>query len=91
MPDRPGEPIELGDDQGVPVSAEIQGALQLSSFADRANLLLENLHSAHLIKLGKLSLEAGDLLDRRGPSVSNEHLAPPYHWDLGGLSSDSIK
>ncbi len=69
MGDRTGETIELGDDEGITLAAEIDGRLQLSAASDRGDLLAEQLPAPERGEITDLGVEAGLLFEGRGTRV----------------------
>ncbi|GAB6973660.1 hypothetical protein JCM16408A_44120 [Methylobacterium phyllosphaerae] len=51
MGDRTGEAIELGDDEGVALAAEIDGGLELGAASHGGDLLTEQLRTANAATL----------------------------------------
>ena len=58
---RPGQPVELGDGEGVALADVIEGRLKLLALGHRRHLLAENLVAPGRPKLAFLGFQTGDL------------------------------
>ena len=69
----PRQTVELGHHEGVAVTHELDGTIQLQPGGERGNLFLEYLLAAVLRQLRLLSLEAGFLFLRGGSRIADQH------------------
>jgi hypothetical protein len=69
---RAREPIELRDDELIGIADVVDRRFQLWPLGDARNLLGEDFLATRGLQITDLSLEAGFLLDGRGPSVPDK-------------------
>jgi hypothetical protein len=73
MGDGPRQPVQLGHDESVALSGEVDGGIQFRPHGNAGYLLPEDAFTAGLLKLGNLGVEARLLLHRRCPGRANKH------------------
>ena len=79
---RPGEPIELGDHQGIAFAHIVERLLKLVALRDRRHLFAENLVAPGGVKLPLLGFQACNLGERRCPCIAYEHGVSVSHMEL---------
>jgi hypothetical protein len=78
---RPRQPVQLGDGEGVALADVIQGGLKLLALSDRRHLLAENLVASGGSKFTLLSFETGNLGKGGCPGIADQHGDFCLTWD----------
>ena len=79
---RPGEPIELSDDEGVIVSQLLEGSAEFNALSHRRNLLAKYLLCAGGLQVAQLGFEPRLLVRGRSSRISYQHAEIPCLFEI---------